>query len=389
MIKVLHIIETSGPGGAETVFREIARGLDPSKFESRCIVPADGWLSQSLQTDGIPVEIMGLGRTADLTYLGRLVRLVRRERISVIQSHLLGSNVYAALVGAVCRVPVVGTFHGQVDVSSRDRFLSLKCRILNAGADRLVFVSQHLRRFFLASTCMDPAITTCVYNGIDQNRFRAQGDRAFRAELGLSDQDVLVGALGNMRLAKGYDTLLHVAAILKEEYRSLRFVIVGDPAPPALAGELSSLHRELGLGETVRYAGFRRDVERVLNSFDIFALTSRSEGFSIATVEAMACGLPVIVTRCGGPEEIVHHNVDGLVVDGESPIAFASALRRLIDDRALRVSLGLAARQSASLRFSREAMVTGYSTIYEYLMRTRLSRAATDGITVKSRDRVA
>ena len=367
MPNVLHMIETGGPGGAETVFRELARGLDQTRFQSFALVPEEGWLSQGLRADGIPFRVMPLKRSADLGYLGRIVRLVERHQIDIIQGHLLSSNLYAALAGALCRIPVVATFHGQVDINHRDRLLGLKCRLINHGARYLVFVSEQLRRYYRASTKLKPEIMTCIHNGIDPTRFRGAFERRLRFELGMGDQDILIGAVGNMRPAKGYDVLLRAAALLKQDAPECRFVIIGDPAPPDLAKELAALHRTLGLDDTVRYLGFRADISDALKSLDIFVLTSRSEGFSIATVEAMAAGLPTIATRCGGPEEIIRDGEDGLLVENGSPEAVVAALKRLMIDEAYRHRLGTRARQAALTRFSTAAMISAYTALYEHL----------------------
>jgi glycosyltransferase involved in cell wall biosynthesis len=372
MLNVLHMIETGGPGGAETVFRELARGLDPSRFRSFAIIPEEGWVSESLRADGIPFEIMPLTRSADLRYLGRLMRIIAREQIDVIQAHLLASNLYAALAGTLSRIPVVTTFHGQVDVNHRDRLLGVKCRLINHGADAVVFVSEHLRRFYCANTAVKSELTTCIHNGINPTRFRRRPEQALRSELGIRNEETLIGAVGNIRPAKGYDVLLRAAALLKQDIPECRFVIIGDAAPPDLSNRLAELHRTLDLGDTVRYAGFRANIDQVLNCLDIFVLSSRSEGFSLATVEAMAAGLPAVATRCGGPEEIISDGEDGLLVENDNPEAVAAALKRLIVDRPLRERLGVTARQNVLRRFSTEAMVAGYTRLYE-----RVTRGAT------------
>lgn len=364
MLNVLHVIETGGPGGAETVFRELARGLDQSRFRSFAVVPEEGWVSEKLHADGIPYEIIPVKRSADLVYLRNILRLVARERIDIIQAHLLSSNLYAAIAGVISRIPVIATFHGEVDVSHRDRLLGLKCRLINWGADAVVFVSKHLRRYYCESTALRPQLTTCIYNGIDPTRFARRSGRPLRSQF-VADEEILIGAVGNVRSAKGYDILLRAAALLKQDFPACRCVIVGDTAANHLATELSELHRTLGLGDTVRYMGFRDDVEQILNCLDVFVLTSRSEGFSIATVEAMAAGLPVVATRCGGPEEIIRDGEDGLLVDNGSPEAVAAGVRRLIVDPVLRERIGASARESALERFSTQAMVKGYTSLYE------------------------
>ena len=373
MLNVLHMIETRGPGGAETVFRELVRGLDQTRFQSLAVIPEEGWLSQSLSADGIPFEVIPLKRSADLGYLRRIVGMVKQNQIDIIQGHLLSSNLYAALTGAICRIPVVATFHGQVDINHRDRLLGLKCRLINRGARSLVFVSEQLRRYYRESTKLTPEIMTCIHNGIDPTRFSGAFERRLRNELGIGDREMLIGAVGNMRPAKGYDVLLRAAALIKQDTPGCRFVIIGDPAPPDLAKELAALHHALGLGDTVRYLGFRTDVYDALKSLDIFVLTSRSEGFSIATVEAMAAGVPTIATRCGGPEEIIRDGEDGLLVENDSPEAVAAGLKRLIVGQAFRERLAARASETVQSRFSTTAMISAYSRLYEHLTHERMS----------------
>jgi len=115
----------------------------------------------------------------------------------------------------------------------------------------------------------------------------------------------------------------------------------------------------------VTFAGFRPDVHRALASFDAYAITSRSEGFSLATVQAMASGLPVVATRCGGPEEIVDHGATGILVPNGSPEAVADALFHLRNDAAARHSLGEQARRVAETRYTVAAQVRAYERVYE------------------------
>lgn len=174
---------------------------------------------------------------------------------------------------------------------------------------------------------------------------------------------MIVGAVGNLRYAKAYDVLLEAVAQLARRDPSMRFVIAGDDTDGLLAS-LESQRDRLGIADRVRFTGFGRDVAAFLNGLDVFVLPSRSEGFSLATVEAMSCGLPVVVTRSGGPDEIVEDGRNGLMVPSESASAIAEALGRLASDATLRERLGNNARDRAIQDFDVASMVQRYEALY-------------------------
>ncbi len=137
-----------------------------------------------------------------------------------------------------------------------------------------------------------------IPNGVDTKIFRPERNRSIRAELGISDDTALIGAIGNIRKPKAYDVLLRAARALADGSRRFHLVIAGDRAN-TLGRDLEVLKRNLGLDGQVTFLGLREDVPRVLNNLDVFVLSSHTEGFSIACIEAMACGIPVVATRSG------------------------------------------------------------------------------------------
>jgi glycosyltransferase involved in cell wall biosynthesis len=363
MKNILHAIDTSGPGGAETVFLALASGLDPAQYRSYAVIKSEGWVAGQLRNAGLEPFFADARGSFNLRYLYQLVRIVRKYKIDIIQSHLFGSNVYCSLAGLICRVPVISVFHGAVDVNPSSKLLRTKFRILNRGSDRVVYVSHSLSATILKSG-MAAAHKACViYNGVDTLQFRPRPDRTIRRQLGLADSDIVIGSMGNIRRPKGYDVLLHAAAQLVSHSPHYKFLIAGD-AQGRLYEELLQLRERLGLTRHVFFLGFRADVAHVLNNFDIFLLSSTSEGFSISTIEAMACGLPVVVTRSGGPEEIVTHGQNGLLVEAGSAPQIASAIDLISRDPHLRERLVLNARATVTGKFSMDAMINAYSRIY-------------------------
>lgn len=362
MKSVLHLIHVTGPGGAETVCLDLLRGLDGERWRHVLCVPEEGWITRELRAGGMEPVILPTSSRG--TYLRGLLRIVRERRIDLIQAHLLGTAFYASLAGILAGVPVVTTFHGASDVRlPRSPANRVRYGVIRRGSRRVVTVSEPLREELLERGHLRADETTTIPNGIDTAVFRPRDDRGFRREIGVEDGHVLVGAVGNLRGAKDYPTFLRSAALLAERSSDYRFVVAGDDRGP-LFDELLALRDALGLRDRVVFAGFRPDVHRVLNALDAFVVSSSSEGFSLAAVQAMASGVPVVATRCGGPEQILTHERDGLLVPVGAPAEIAAAVDRLRLDPALRERLVEAALRRAADDFSVAGMVRSYEAVY-------------------------
>lgn len=367
MRKVLHAIDTGGPGGAETIFVELADRLRRRGFASLTAARRGGWVEEELRRRGLifrPIESKG---SLNWRFLKGLVDIVRQENVDLIQSHLLGANVYCGLAGAITRRPVVATFHGIVDVSPDERFRSVKLMAMRSGVKRFVAVSRNLRDQIRDEGLLDKDNSQVIYNGIECGRYGHSTVTDLRMSLGLACESVLIGCLGNVRQAKGYGVLIKAASALISQNKNVHVVVAGD-TNSGLMAELRDQISKAGLSHCVHFIGFVEDSARFLSQLDIFVLSSLTEGFSIATVEAMATGLPVVVTRCGGPGEIVTDGVDGVVVPTKEPQELASAIARLIDDEGLRNRLSRKAFESARQRFDIDRTIGDYADLYDRVL---------------------
>jgi len=361
---VLHLIDTGGPGGAETIFFNLVSGLDPDRWRSVAVVPVKDWLWGELEAHGVePIHLPSQG-SFDLTYLRGIARLARATRASLIQTHLFSSAVYASAAARLLRVPVVATFHGQTDVTTGESFYSTKMRILRRRRNAYVFVSRKLMQNYVGVGLIDAQRARVIYNGIDCGSSHGRVFSGLDGLLGGQDGDFLIGAVGNLRRPKDYQTFVRAAARLAQASPRYRFVIVGAADEP-IRSELLALVGELGLGNRFRLAGFKSDIARVMNALDCYALSSTSEGFSLTTVQAMACGIVPVATRCGGPEEIVSDNVNGLLVPVRDPEALAEAIERVANDESLRSRLARQAYAHVRASYSVEKMITGYAALYD------------------------
>jgi glycosyltransferase involved in cell wall biosynthesis len=192
-----------------------------------------------------------------------------------------------------------------------------------------------------------------------------------RREFGAGAGDILIGAVGNLRQPKDYPNFLQAAALLAGQSNRYRFVIVGSADEP-LNSELRNLASTLGLMDKLIITGFRSDIPAVMNALDVYVLSSSAEGFSLTTVQAMASGVPVVATRCGGPEEIVEDGRTGYLVPPRTPAALAEAVRRVAESDTTRDEFASRGRERAVRDFSIASMIRGYETLYENLTAIRL-----------------
>lgn len=377
MIRVLHVIDTGGPGGAETVFLHAATRLDPARFCSIAVVGGTGWLAAQLRAYAIEPYIVPAKGAINVRYLFALLRLARHHRVDVILAHLYGSAVYASMVGTLLSIPVVSVLHGQTDLPRIERFASVKAAIVCRGCREVIFVSERLKEHLRPRLGLPAAQCAVIPNGVDTRVFRPSRDNSLRTELGLSDDTVLVGAIGNIRKPKAYDVLLRAARTLIERRHRLHLVIAGDCAN-ALGMQLEQLKHELGIEGHVTFLGLRPDVSRVLNNLDAFVLSSQTEGFSIACIEAMACGIPVVATRSGGPEQILEDQA-GLLVPTGDPEALAAAVERVITSNDLAADLTARALKRVHEQYSLTTMLARYQTLLERVtLGTAKGRPAAD-----------
>jgi len=365
LISVLHVIDTAGPGGAETVFLQTATRLDPARFQATAVIGGPGWLAEQLQESGLPPHIVPAKGSFNARYLSILLRLARQHRSDAIVAHLYGSSVYASLVGTLLSIPVVSVLHGQIDVSDAERFSSLKAAIIRRASRKIVFVSERLQDQLQPRLRLTAAQCAVIPNGIDTKVFRPGRDRSIRVELGVPDDTTLIGAIGNVRKPKAYDVLLRAARTLVDRSNQFHLVIAGDCAN-ALGRQLGQLKRDLGLERHVTFLGLRSDVTRVLNNLDAFVLSSYTEGFSIACIEAMACGVPVVATCSGGPEQILEGEA-GLLVPTDNPVSLALAIERIISSKELAEALTGRAMERVHGQYSLATMLSRYEALLEHV----------------------
>lgn len=326
-MRVLLLIKSLGPGGAERLVVESARGAREQSIDVEVVSLLDRkrHLIPDLESAGVPVRCLSVTQLRDLRWVTEFVGHVRRTRPDVIHVH---SPALAPLVRVASRLGFLGRPRPAVVYTEHNEWSVYRWQTRWANAltqwldDATIAVSDGVCNSIRPGTLRRRAIT--IRHGIDVAAVRATSDdrQRVRAELGLADSDIAVVTVANYRPVKNYPMLLRACSIATKQVRNLRFVVVGQgPGAPAV----HALHEELGLGDRMLLLGYRPDATRVMAACDIFTLSSDTEGLPVALMEALALGLPVVATSVGGVAETVNSSSGVLVPAGDAQ-ALAQAL---------------------------------------------------------------
>lgn len=369
-LSILHVIDTTGPGGAETIFIQLADKLRAYGHNSIVVIRGKGWVYEELARRNLAPIIVPCNGSFAFGYIWQLIKLIKQHKIQLIQSHLLGSNVYSSIIGLICRIPVVATYHGMVDVSPNERFRQLKMWVMQRGISRYISVSNKLAEKIAEKKLLDTSKTQVIYNGIDTSLYTAPLENGSFAFPDLPASSIIVGSLGNVRPAKAYDNLINAAAQVLKKLPHVHFVIAGHTKEP-LTQILKQQANELEIDDRIHFLGYCADTISFLHKIDIFVLSSSSEGFSIATIEAMASHKPIIATRCGGPEEIIDNGENGLLVDTNNPYLLSNAIINLAEDQTMALKLSNNAQRKCQSTFSLNKMLDAYHNTYLTIAKTK------------------
>lgn len=366
MRTILHTIDTTGPGGAETVFIDLATRLPKDKYRSVVVIRGKGWVYDELCRRGVKPILLDAKGSFNLSYLLGLRKIIRNQQVDLIQSHLLGTNVYCSLAGLLTGKPVVATFHGAVDIGENERLKGLKFGAINAGASCIVVVTDSLLDDIISRTPLRKSKVSVIYNGIDTSAFLRPRASTLRQKYGWHENEVIVGCLGNIRPAKGYDILLEAAALLERGSASYRFVVAGQGKGRRYE-DLLRQRKKLGLEEKVQFLGFVDDAADFLANIDLFLSSSISEGLPLSAIQAMVAALPMVVTRCGGYEGLITDRENGVLVETGNPQAIADAIEMVVANTDLQKTLSENARKHAVSTFDIRVMLDAYGQVYNRL----------------------
>jgi sugar transferase (PEP-CTERM/EpsH1 system associated) len=366
-VNITHFVENLERGGLERVVIDLIRAQRDAGHECRVVCLFEtGALASELREDGVDVQACGKRTGPDMGAVLRARALLRRQRGGVLHSHNATAHYYA--VAAAAGLPwrrVVNTRHSMASPDPRSRMEWLYRRAMPL-TDTVVAVCESARRQLERDGVAPRHDLLSIPNGIRVDRFRATTPEA-RADLarslGLEPGTRIIGTVGRLHAAKDQATLIRAFALLRaaDAAPGAALVIVGEGK---LRAQLVEVAESTGVAAHVHLLGDRGDVAALLPGFDLFALSSITEGYSIALMEACAAALPVVATDVGGNSEIVRHDVTGALVPARAPEALAAAMGDMLRQPERSRAMGQAAREWVLAEGSFRTMADRYDRIY-------------------------
>ncbi|MBO8143311.1 MAG: glycosyltransferase [Thermodesulfobacterium sp.] len=362
-VRILYLITGLNIGGAETQLIRVATRLKARGWDVRVVslLPPRAYVKE-LEAAGIPVLSLGIRRKLpDPRPILRLARLIREWRPHIVHSYMVHANLLVRLVRLIAPMPVLICSARNINEGGRlreilyrltDSLCDLTTQVSQAGLERYVrigAVPRHKIRY--------------IPNGVDTAHFKPDPEIrvALRKELGLENLFVWL-AVGRFDPQKDYPSLVRAFARVVAEESNTVLLIAGDgPLRPSV----KELVRELRLEGSVRFLGIRRDMPKLMNAADAYAMSSAWEGMANVLLEASASALPIVATDVGGNGEIVLDGETGFLVPPKDPDKLAQAMLRLMGmPEEERQAMGKAARKHIEANFSLDRVVDMWENLY-------------------------
>ena len=358
-IRVLHVIDHLGYGGAPMVVKNIAEGLDPGRVETFvCPLRAN--------PRAVPIKAnmihLGYGKYNPLV-IPAIGRVCREHHIDIIHAHLAKSIISSLIASYLTNAKIVIHEHGGIFMGGTNTVFRLLLKALANRATIIVANSQATRRVVQKTTGLPLDSILVVANFVDFGRFdrRLYDRNKARTALGVGERDIVVGFVGRLVDYKGADLLIGAQRILRKNNLQTHLAVVGDGP---WRSHLERLVRRAGLGDKVTFTGLCQNPAEIMCAFDIGVVPSRIEPFCLVAIELMRMGVPLIASPVGGLPEIVEHQRTGLLLDRLTPECIGDAVAQLANEPRRREELARNA-EVFSRRFDGRQQLQQLAQLYE------------------------
>ncbi len=377
MKKMIHVLQISkSTGGVGQYLRTLVTNLDKERFRVTVICLSEGGdelAAELSKLNGVRAYSMQMDRYrislfSDAGVMLKVARMIRQERYDVIHAHTSKPGFIARVAAFGSGIPTIYrpacfSFHPGVSKWKAYFYAAIEAFAARWFTTKILAVCDDERLLARQYHVGKDSQFETIHTGMDLARFSGQPDvKSIRASMGIPESVFLIGTVGRLSRQKAPSDFVRAAAQVHQTHPDAHFLWVGGGE---LMQETRELVRSLGLEEVFHFADHRTDVSDVLKSMDCFVLASHWEGFSLSVLEAMAVGLPVIVSRVSGAAEAVLDGETGFVVPIGDSRALAAAMQRMIADPQIAKAFGRSGRQRLEQKFTMENMIRNIERLYE------------------------
>jgi glycosyltransferase involved in cell wall biosynthesis len=347
----------------------LLENLDRTKFRPFlvCLRPST-WLTDA--NINVPIIILNINRLFDLHSIKQLFafrKFCRKNKIDIVQTFFIDANIFGTIAAHLAGVKIIISSRRNLGYWHNRKQLAI-LRFMRRWTDYYLANSHAVVDLTVSSEKARRAKIGLIYNGMNLEKYRSLSPFVRdeqRKEWNIVGDNILIGALANLRPVKRIDLLIDVASELLKEFPNLKFVVVGEgPDRENLSQQIDNLN----LNGKFILPGTSMDTVPALAAFDIAVLCSRSESFSNSLIEYMAAGLPLVASAVGGNVEAVSDNETGLLFPADDADKLKAVLRRLIKEKDFARQLGTKAREEAFARYAQEICVDKHERFYLQVM---------------------
>lgn len=354
-MRIMEIISGVSVNGAIVTCLETIRALCQQGHDITLVCRPKAWIARELKDDDVDIVYSDLHRWP-VDELHRLTAIARDKQVEVLHTHMSRANFFGVLLRRFTGIPCVAT--------ANNRHLQLHWMF----NDYVVAASEATRRFHCRFNLVARHRIGVVHNFIDVHRFHAADaavGKQLRAELGISENAMLIGVVGDVLKRKGLVYLIRALPAIAEAIPNVHVISVGQRSELDYRDLLRSEAARLNVDGRITYAGFRSDVVNVMSAIDLMVLPTLEDSLPLAILEGMASGLPVVATTVGGlPECVVSGETGWLVPPAQNGAIAAAVISVLADPERLR-RFGEAGRERIHTHFSRESQIHRMEQIFQ------------------------
>jgi len=369
-IKILYLIDSLNIGGAQKHLISLISHLDKKKYDIHLCAFKSGPLTKEVKKLNIPFKILDQVRKPKIFGLNNffsLLKFMKHKKFDIIDTLLFASTTWGIFTAKLSNISYrIAERRNLNHILKNKKRRLLFLRFVNLFTDKIIVVSEAVKNCVIKQEKLDPMKTKCIYNGVNLKEFDIKINQSKeKAKLGIKNNDKIIGVVARLVKEKDYFTLIKAFKQVNDKIKNSKLIIVGDGP---LKENLEKYVKKQNLENNIKFLGKRTDIPKLIKIFEIFILSSLTEGFPNVVLEAMAASKQVVATNVGGIPEVVINGKTGILVPPTNPEALANTIIKLIKNPKLREKMGKAGRKRVEKYFTIKKMVKEYEKVYDRLV---------------------